>query len=276
MTTVLRPFGKTVSAGLGAGETEPSADGEQAAGKNTLSEPKPAAGVQARQTGVVSVDPQRLENERILSPGATAKHGVPYKMLRTQVLRQLDKLGANSLAVVGTAAHTGKTLTAINLAIAIAADPERTALLIDFDLRKPRVHHRFGIEPTIGVDDCLRGRCRLHEALVRPAGYERLVLLPARERSLDSSELLSSRRTQELVLELRNRYRDRVLVFDLPPVMDADDALAFARHVQAALVVVGEGRTRRDDLVRTIELLRDVPIIGTVLNGTREPLDVYY
>jgi Mrp family chromosome partitioning ATPase len=75
---------------------------------------------------------------------------------------------------------------------------------------------------------------------------------------------------------MRERYKDRVLVFDLPPVLQADDALAFVRHVQAVLVVVGEGRTRRDDLLRTLELLRDVPIIGTVLNGTREPVDTYY
>jgi protein-tyrosine kinase len=62
----------------------------------------------------------------------------------------------------------------------------------------------------------------------------------------------------------------------LPPVLQADDALAFARHAQAALIVVGEGRTRRDDLLRTIELLREVPIVGTVLNGTREPVTTYY
>jgi Mrp family chromosome partitioning ATPase len=197
-------------------------------------------------------------------------------MLRTQVLRRLEKLGVNSLAVVGAAANTGKTLTAINLAIAIAAEPEHTALLIDLDLRKPSVHRRFGIEPAVGIEDCLRRGRALSDALVRLGGYDSLVLLPARERSLDSSELLSSRRTEELIIELRNRYKDRVLVFDLPPVLQADDALAFARHVQAVLVVVGEGRTRRDDLLRTMELLHDVPIIGTVLNQTREPVDTYY
>jgi protein-tyrosine kinase len=79
-----------------------------------------------------------------------------------------------------------------------------------------------------------------------------------------------------MMLELRERYTDRVLIFDLPPVLEADDALAFVQHTQAVLVVVGEGRTRRDDLLRTIELLGDVPIIGTVLNGTREPVDTYY
>jgi len=227
-------------------------------------------------TRVVEIDPLHLESERILPPAAAGRHGGPYKMLRTQVLRRLDKLGVNSLAVVGAATDTGKTLTAINLAIAIAADPERTALLIDLDLRRPSIHRRLGVEPSVGIDDCLRRSAPLQEAMLRLGGYERLVILPARERSLDSSELLSTQHTEQTIVEMRNRYRDRTLVFDLPPVLQADDALAFARHAQAALIVVGEGRTRRDDLLRTMELLRDLPIIGTVLNGTREPVDTYY
>ncbi|MGO9803440.1 MAG: CpsD/CapB family tyrosine-protein kinase [Steroidobacteraceae bacterium] len=241
-----------------------------------LQEIRPHSDTRKAVTRVVQIDPLHLENERILPPGAAGVNGVPYKMLRTQVLQRLDRLSVNSLAVVGAAADTGKTLTAINLAIAIAADAERTALLIDLDLRRPSIHRRFGIEPQVGIDDCLRRTRPLQEAMVRVDGYERLVILPARERSLDSSELLSTRRTEETIVELRNRYRDRILVFDLPPVLQADDALAFARHAQAALIVVGEGRTRRDDLLRTIDLLRDLPIVGTVLNGTREPVDTYY
>ncbi|HEX4648263.1 MAG TPA: CpsD/CapB family tyrosine-protein kinase [Steroidobacteraceae bacterium] len=245
-------------------------------GAPSLQEVRPTADALAARTRLVQVSPLYLENERVLPPGAGGVQGVPYKMLRTQVLRRLDKLGVNSLAVVGAAADTGKTLTAINLAIAIAADPERTSLLIDLDLRKPSVHRRFGLEPEVGIDDCLRRARPLKDAMVRIETYERFVLLPARERSVDSSELLSTRRTEEMILEMRSRYKDRVLVFDLPPVPQADDALVFARHVQAVLIVVGEGRTRRDDLLRTIELLRDVPIIGTVLNGTREPVHTYY
>lgn len=227
-------------------------------------------------TRVVEVDPLRLERERILPPGASGMHGGPYKMLRTQVLQRLDKLGANTIAVLGTTADTGKTLTAINLAIAIAAERERHALLVDLDLRKPSIHRRLGLEPMAGIDDCLRGERSPRDAMLRLGGYERLTVIPARLQCLDSSELLAMRRTEELLLEMRAHYRDRVLVFDLPPVLQADDALVFARHVQAALVVVSEGRTQRDDLLRAVELLRDVPIIGTVLNGTREPAENYY
>jgi Mrp family chromosome partitioning ATPase len=227
-------------------------------------------------TRVVEVDPVTLERERILPPGAMGPHGGAYKMLRTQVLRRLDELTANSLAVVGTTSGTGKTLTAINLAIAIAADLDRTALLVDLDLRKPGIRHRLGLECRVGIEDCLRRGAPLKDAMIRLVGYERLVLLPARERCDDSSELLASQRTEECIREMRQRYKDRVIIFDLPPVLQADDALAFSRHVQAALLVVGEGRTQRDDVARTLDLLRNLPVLGTVLNGTREKVDAYY
>jgi protein-tyrosine kinase len=225
---------------------------------------------------IVPIDPVALERERILPPGAAGPHGGAYKMLRTQVLRRLDELGANSLAVVGTAAGIGKTLTAINLAIAIAADLDRTALVVDLDLRKPSVHRKLGLDCKVGIEDCLRRGQPLKDAMLRMIGYERLVILPARERCEDSSELLASNRTQECIREMRVRYKDRVLVFDLPPVLQADDALAFSRHVQAALLVVGEGRTLRADVPKTIELLRNLPIVGTVLNAARDTTTSYY
>ena len=279
MKPIVFPRGKMTSAEFATQEIELAAQERERVLHelaDAAQELKPDHESSRPPTRVVQVDPLQLESERILPPGAAGKLGGPYKMLRTQVRRRLDKLGANSLAVVGTAADTGKTLTAINLAIAIAADPERTALLVDLDLRKPSIHRRFGIDPTVGIDDCLRGVRVLKEAMLRLRSYDRLAILPARECCLDSSELLSTRRTEEMILEMRNRYKDRVLLFDLPPVLQSDDALAFVRHVQAVLIVVGERRTRRDDLLRTIELLGDVPIIGTVLNGTRELVDAYY
>jgi protein-tyrosine kinase len=237
---------------------------------------RPGEAVNGQAPRAIDVDPVALERERILPPGASGPHGAPYKMLRTQVLLRLDKLKARSLAIVGNEPGSGKTLTAINLAIAVCADPDRSALLVDLDLHKPDIHRRLGFEPAAGVDDYLRQERSLSEALVRLTGYERLQVLPARERCLDSSELLGGVRTHELIREIRQRDSERLLIFDLPPVLKTDDALAFSRHVEAALIVVGEGRTQRRDLVRTLELLRELPVVGTVLNATREVVDAYY
>lgn len=225
---------------------------------------------------VVQFSPEQRDNARILPPGASGPHGAPYKMLRTQVLRKLDQLGASSLGVMSAQSAEGKTLTAINLAIAIAADPARTVLLVDFDLRNPSIARRFGHEPSVGVDDCLRLRRPVQEAMFKVAGYERLTVLPARERVEHSSELLMSPATAEIVNEMRTRYANRVIIFDVPPVLQADDALAFARYLQAGLLVIGEGKARRDDVTRAFELLHDLPFVGTVLNGSREPVRTPY
>jgi len=228
------------------------------------------------QHPVVELEEGRRERERILPPDAGGAHGAPYKILRTQVLRRLHELGANSLAVLGAGRGDGKTLTAINLAIAIAADFGHTALLVDLDLRNPSIHRRLGIDPEVGIDDCLQQHRPVFEAMVKVAGYHRLTVMPAREAVLQSSELIAAQRAADVIRELRTRYANRILIFDLPPVLLSDDALAFSRHVQAGLFVVSEGRTGREDVTRSLSLLRHLPIVGTALNRSREPQDYYY
>jgi protein-tyrosine kinase len=226
---------------------------------------------------VVTLTEERRERERILPPGGVlGVTGGAYKMLRTQVLRRLKEIGANTLAVLSASNGEGKTLSALNLAIAIAADPGHTALLVDLDLRNPSVHRRLGFEPELGIEDCVEKRRSLQDAMVKVAGYDRLTILPARERVEMSSELVATQRMADLVQELRARYVNRIIIFDLPPVLLADDALVFAPLVQAGLFVVAEGQTVRDDITRSMELLRELTIIGTVLNRSSDAAGAYY
>jgi Mrp family chromosome partitioning ATPase len=90
--------------------------------------------------------------------------------------------------------------------------------------------------------------------------------LPARQPVSHSSEVVAGVRCRELVAELRARYEERIVIFDLPPVLTTDDALAFSRHAECGLMVAVEGRTRREDLARAIEVLHETPIVGTLLN----------
>jgi Mrp family chromosome partitioning ATPase len=236
-----------------------------------------ASGTEVRTQRIIALDEDRREHERILPAGGIlGVTGGAYKMLRTQVLRRLKELKATTLAVLSASNGEGKTLSAINLAVAIAADPGYTALLVDLDLRNPNVHRRFGFEPELGVEDCIEQGREVRDAMVQVAGYDRLVLLPARGRVELSSELLATERMTELVLELRTRYPNRIVIFDLPPVLLADDALAFSRNIQAGLFVVAEGVTIREDIARSMALLRHVPIVGTVLNGSRDNAGAYY
>jgi Mrp family chromosome partitioning ATPase len=207
-----------------------------------------------------------LETHRIISPADSTSAAAAFRMLRTQVLQRMEEHHWQSLAVVSPGKHDGKTTTAINLAVSLASDERHTVLLVDFDLKRPGVADMLGIAPEMGVDDVLRGKARVEDCLYHPNDFDRLVVLPARSSLTNSSETLAGPRCRDLVVELRSRYPDRLLIFDLPPILGADDALAFLPLVECSLMVVAEGATKRDDLLRCMELLRKAPVVGTVLN----------
>jgi Mrp family chromosome partitioning ATPase len=218
------------------------------------------------QTRVFTPSSAVLEHNRILNPAAADAASNAFRMLRTQVLQRMDARGWRSLAIFSPSAADGKTTTAINLAVSLASDRLHTALLVEFDFKRPSLAAKLGLAPEFGAEDALLGRAALEDCLYHPEGFDRLVVLPARAAIADSSEILAGPRSRAIVGELRARYPERIIVYDLPPVMAADDALAFAPLVECGLVVAAEGRTRRSDLARTIELLHKTPLVGTVLN----------
>ena len=227
------------------------------------------------RTKVFSPAAEVLERNRIVNPGSREEAAVAFRMLRTQVLQRINAHGWRSLAVFSPCAEDGKTTTAINLAVSLANDHLHTAVLVDFDFKHPTVASRVGLAPVLGSDDAISHRAAVEDCLYHPEGFDRLVLFPARAPLSHSSELLAGPRSREIVSELRSRYPDRIIIYDLPPVLTADDALAFAPLVECGLVVASEGRTRRDDLVRTVELLEKTPIVGTVLNRAVDAVSGY-
>jgi Mrp family chromosome partitioning ATPase len=211
-----------------------------------------------------------LERNRVFNPGSVQPAAVAFRMLRTQVLQRMDAHGWRTLAIFSPGAKDGKSTTALNLAATLASDRLHTALLVEFDFKRPTLAKRLGFAPEFGSDDALSDRAKLQDCLYHPEGFERFTLMPARSTVDNSSEVLAGPRSRGIVNELRSRYPDRIVIFDLPPVLTADDALAFAPLVECGLVVAAEGRTRRTDLVRTIELLAKTSLVGTVLNRAAE------
>jgi protein-tyrosine kinase len=209
---------------------------------------------------------EALEANRIvdLTRGDTAASA--FRMLRTQVLQRMDDKGWRSLAVLSPNANDGKTTTAINLAIGLAHDNRHTVLLVDCDLKQPGIASKLDLSPQFGLNDVLTGEAGIEQCLYHPEGFERLVILPTRAPLRNSSEALSGLRGRTLAAELRERYPDRIVVFDLPPILGTDDALAFLPLVECGLMVVAERATRREDLLRCMELTAKTPIVGTVLN----------
>ncbi len=227
------------------------------------------------KTRVVPIDEAVLRRNRIITGLENDPASTAYKILRTQVEQRLAAQGWNALAVTSPGANEGKTLTAINLSVALARDFHRTVLLVDLDLRNPSVHSCFEQQVSKGLVDFLLDDVQVSEILINP-GIERLVILPAGRAVPNSSELLASPKMVRLVEELKSRYPSRIIIFDLPPLLSADDALAFSPYVDTTLMVVDDGRTTKDELARAVEMLGTVHLLGTVLNRASESQPTYY
>jgi protein-tyrosine kinase len=222
---------------------------------------------QYTETAVTKCDHKRTNKERLIADNFGHPASDIYGLLRTQVLQRLRKNGMSSLAVTGPDLSSGVTTTAANLAIAIALDVNQTVLLVDLNLRKPAIHEKFGFQPHVGIDDYLRGEAQLKDCLTCP-GVPRLVVLPAREAKGEAAaEVISSPRMTALAKELQNRYSDRIIIYDTPPLLTSGDTLGFLPNVDAVLLVARSGRTTKTELEKSAHLLGNKAIVGTLLNA---------
>lgn len=219
-------------------------------------------------SGLATLDEKCFENNRILSHRPRSAEADTFRILRTQVLQNMNKVGFRTLAVTSPDYGDGKTTIAINLAISIAMDLKQTVLLVDLDLRKPNMHEYLGLSPRTGLSDYLINDVPLSECLIRPP-FHRLNTLPAGTRVEHSSELLGSPKMSALAQELKSRYPDRLVIYDMPPVLRQDDVIAFAPNIDGILLVTNNGFTNKDSLRRSLDVLGDSVIVGTVLNNTQ-------
>lgn len=218
-------------------------------------------------------DVDTLERNRVL-PQITDDAALrAYKILRTRVLRRLDAHQWRSFAVTGVTAGEGKTLTAINLAMALAQDVNTSVFLVDLDLQRPRVAEYLGLNAANGnkgLSDYLLGDASFESITYTPMSMERLAVIPNFEAIAHSSELLGSSRMLDLMHTLEAEAPRRILIMDMPPVLASDDVLAFAPQLDSALLVVGEGYTSRDALNRAKEVLAEMNLLGVVLNQSAD------
>jgi polysaccharide biosynthesis transport protein len=188
-----------------------------------------------------------------------------YRTLRTSVqFLGLDR-PIRSLLVTSPSKEEGKTTTLANLAVSLAQADQRV-ILVDCDLRRPRVHEFFGLSNKSGFTSALLGTDTLAEAIQPVKGYPSLALLASGPPPPDPSELLSFHQTRKLLDALRSRCD--LLLIDSPPVLPVTDPLVLSVMADAALLVVSADRTTKRALHRAVELLTqiDAPLMGTVLN----------
>lgn len=206
-----------------------------------------------------------LVRNRVVADSANDHRVEAYRQLRSQTLRLLRKHGLRNFALTSAHEGAGKTLTAVNLAISMSMERNQTVLLVDLDLRKPNVHTTLGLETQYGIIDHLRSGIAVENILVDP-GYERLLILPGRAVAGNLSELLTAPEMNSLVREITSRYKDRIVIFDLPPLLRNDDAMSFLPQVDACMFVIEEDATTTTQVRQSMGLLTDTLLLGTVLN----------
>lgn len=225
-----------------------------------------SSGVEYSKTRKVIISDEELKSRNIFAGFAHDQRSESYRNLRSQVLKKMREESWQTLAITSPKSGNGKTLTAINLAISLSQEVNQTVLLVDLDLRNPGVARTLGIEDCqYGVADCLAKNIPLEDILITP-GYNRLVVAPGTPQGHQTSEILSSPQMQSLQDELKGRYEDRLIIYDLPALLASDDALVFVPTVDAVLLVLEDGGASQKELEQSMKLLQGTHIIGSVVN----------
>lgn len=198
-----------------------------------------------------------------------------YRVLRTKVLQKMEAEGWKTIAIVSPASGAGKSVTAINLAIAIGSKLGSRCTLVDLDFYHPSIARYLGVKDIPSIVDYFEGTKSVADIIVRP-DLPDLLLIGNERVSRRGAEFLTSPRADELVSRCVDEYKSSVVVFDLSPLLGCDDAIAFMPKVDCVLLIAASGETRVADLKEARRILGKTNVIGSVLNKARAVGRNYY
>jgi capsular exopolysaccharide synthesis family protein len=252
---------------IGAGQSDPNT-------KRLFAEVGPVEDPIAGNLSLARLNVDIMYKNHIITPRIDPVIQTAYKMLRTRILQRMRANMWQTISVTSAAQGDGKSISSINLALSLAGDVNHNVCLVDLDLRHSSVASYLGLKPKLGISDCLERNVPVEDALIK-TDIDRLVVLPNVRTVTHSSELISSPKMHEIAAKLASDPA-RIVVYDMPPLLAADDMLAFEPIVDSILLVVAEGTTRRTDTMKAFELLEGSNVIGTVLNRSDERTAAYY
>ncbi len=197
-----------------------------------------------------------------------------YRTLRTNLeFTSLDK-PIHSMVVTSASPEEGKSTTLANLAVAVAQAGKKV-ILVDCDLRRPSLHQIFDARNAPGFTDMMRDDALMSQPPLQETGVPNLFLLPSGTLPPNPAELLGSRRMSEVIAALQQHAE--VVLFDAPPVIAVTDAAVLSSKVDAVLLVISAGKTKREHAKKAKALLDKVNarLIGTVLNNVKGETSLY-
>ena len=197
-----------------------------------------------------------------------------FKELRAQILYPKDGKPRRVILVTSAMDQEGKTMVACNLAVSIAQGVDPYALLIDGDIRNPSVHSMLGLEQAEGLSEYLQGDKPLSGFLIR-VPMMKLTILPGGHSVRNPSELISSTKMIHLLEEARERYSDRYIIVDSPPVNLAAETSSLSQYVDTVIFVVRYGYSNQDLVEEAMARLEKDKVLGIVFNAFEKPSRKY-
>jgi len=220
----------------------------------------------------IALDDKLLQSNRVISHVITDPRSRSFDMLRTQILHFMDTKDFRVLAVTSPTPNCGKTVTAVNLAISIARQPERSVLLADLDFLKPNVTNVLGLRlANEGALAVLRGEISLPQAVISARiSAQSFAVLPTVS-TIGNSELMASRQMAAMMQDLRQKYPSRIIIVDLPPILTGDDVISLLPRLDCLLLVTAVGVSTVAQIEECSRHLQTTEVVKVVLNKANEP-----
>jgi len=224
-------------------------------------------------TESLNIDKESLETRGyLIDSGARRSIKDEFRQIKRTLLnnafgpasKTLDN--SNLVMISSSKPNEGKTFVSINLALSIALEQDKTVLLIDADVLRPSINRELGVDEVPGLIEYLLGEKENVADILYNTNIDKLKIIPAGEPHHLSNELLASGKMEALAKELADRYPDRIVIFDCPPLIGVTETLVLANLMGQAIVVVEESKTYLSDIKKATENLSDDLALGLVLN----------
>ena len=238
--------------------------------------------VTARKQSRIHIEALRARGF-VTPDGSPTEIGQQFRMIKRPLL--INAFGAgitpavkNGRRVMVTSAFAGegKSFCAINLAMSIAAERDTHVLLVDADVARPSLPRELGIESSRGLMDWLTDTSLDIGELVQPTNVDKLSILTAGRHHEQATEFLASESMGQLLDHLSDRYDDRIIIFDTPPLLITTEARVLAAYMGQIVMVVEAGRTSREAVKDALASIGSPEVVGMVLNKSRESRAVGY
>lgn len=242
-------------------------------------EPAPNANPVVGTSGrTVTIDLEKMRQQSIIMPdGERTPIAESFRRIKRHILVNMTNgsagLGNNLVMITSALPKEGKTFCTVNLAMSLAMELDRTVLLVDADVAKPSITSLLGIdvEGERGLMDVLLDQCLPLADVLCKTSIEKLSVLPAGTPHPHATELLASEAMRVLLKQMAERYPDRLIIFDSPPILAASEASVLASRMGQIVMVVEAGRTTEAALRDALSRIESSNVVGVLLNKGSPP-----